>query len=397
MDQSQGFYLQAGPLAQRWLEQARAPQLPLVLSRLPSLCTPTATSRPPLQTAAYAHLQHSWYIHLVLPRLHSTYIWFCRACTIKCNSDTSFPCACTGTSTKSLLQKHAFFVQVMLPPRQDIGLDAPADRCGAAEAAALHGSERAADGASGEGPGKDPDTLTPGQPSWLRRMSDAVGAPLSSLMSLLSGRIAPLGAGPFSAAAAFGSSAAAPNAAAAALNTATVAAMRRKLVGPNTVRPRLHMWLARVSWARLGWSGNGAFYFSLSLQTVRLGQDFGNSRCVAHRLLRLKSQLHELQMLQAGRFGANVYQIQERVPLQAVSTAGGPRRRSITTHRCTLCAARAATCLTTMGTSTWIASTMSRTWATATRRCNLHSLLDMFVSCDFQRSCALLHPAAAHA
>ena len=127
-------------------------------------------------------------------------------------------------------------MQVTPPQQQDIGLDAPADRCGAAEAAALHGSERATDGATGEGVGKGSETLTLGQPSWLRRVADAVGAPLSSLVILLSGRIAPLGAGPFSAAAAFGSGAAAPNAAAAALNTATVAAMRRKLVGPNTVR-----------------------------------------------------------------------------------------------------------------------------------------------------------------
>ena len=139
--------------------------------------------------------------------------------------------------------------------RQDPGPAGATDQCGAAEAAALHGSERAQAGqaageAFGEGPGKGLEPPAPGQPSWLRRVTDAVGAPLSSLLGLLSRRIAPLGAGPFSAAAAFGGGAAAPNAAAAALNTATVAAMRRKLVGPNTVRP-LPATGARLIWFRV--------------------------------------------------------------------------------------------------------------------------------------------------
>ncbi len=76
-----------------------------------------------------------------------------------------------------------------------------------------------------------PNPTLAGAP-WLRRLQDALSRPLGSLYGMVSTRVAAL-----SPAAAPGvAGAAAPNAAAAALDTATVAAMRRKLIGPNTVR-----------------------------------------------------------------------------------------------------------------------------------------------------------------
>jgi len=59
-----------------------------------------------------------------------------------------------------------------------------------------------------------PDSDLAGLP-WLRRLQDALARPLGSLYSVVSTRVATLSA---------------------ALDTATVAAMRRKLIGPNTVR-----------------------------------------------------------------------------------------------------------------------------------------------------------------
>jgi hypothetical protein len=76
-----------------------------------------------------------------------------------------------------------------------------------------------------------PDSDLAGLP-WLRRLQDALARPLGSLYSVVSTRVATLSP----AAAPGAAGAAAPNAAAAALDTATVAAMRRKLIGPNTVR-----------------------------------------------------------------------------------------------------------------------------------------------------------------